>query len=49
MSRDTYDYRRRAISIAKQLNYGIETIVRLKNATTDYEIARIMKTAREEE
>lgn len=47
MSRDTYNYKRRAISIARQLGYKIDTIEKLLKATTDSEIARIMRTARE--
>lgn len=47
MSRDTYNYKRKAISIARQLGYKIDTIEKLLKATTDSEIARIMRTARE--
>ena len=47
MSRETYNYKRTAISTAKELFYPESVILRLKSATTESEIARIMKTARE--
>ena len=49
MSRETYNYKRTAIVIAKQLYYPQSVILRLQSATTESEIARIMRTAREEE
>ena len=47
MSREIYDYKRQAIVIAKQLYYPQSVILRLQSATTESEIARIMKTTRE--
>ena len=47
MSKETYNYKRRAISIAKDFHYPETVISRLKEAQTDGEIARIMKTAKE--
>lgn len=38
-----------AIRIAKQLCYSETTIEKIKNATTESEITRILHTAREEE
>ena len=38
-----------AIRIAKQLCYSETTIEKIKNATSESEITRIMRTAREEE
>ena len=38
-----------AIRIAKQLCYSETTINKIKNATTESEITRILHTAREEE
>ena len=49
MSRETYNYKRTAIAIAKQLYYPKSVILRLQSATTESEIALIMRTAREEE
>ena len=48
MSRETYNYKRTAIRTAKELFYPNSVILRLQSATTESEIARIMKTAREE-
>lgn len=47
MSRETYNYKRTAIATAKDLFYPQSVILRLQSATTESEIARIMKTARE--
>lgn len=47
MSRETYNYKQKAIAAAKQLYYAQSVIERLKAATTETEISRIMKTARE--
>ena len=47
MSKGTYIYKRQAISAAKQLCYPETIILRLRSATTDSEIARIMRIARE--
>ena len=49
MSKETYNYKRNAIRTAKELFYPQSVILRLQSATTESEIARIMKTAREEE
>lgn len=38
-----------AIRIAKQLCYSENVINKIKNATTESEITRILRTAREEE
>lgn len=48
MSREAYNYKRKAIVTAKDLFYPQSVISRLQSATTESEIARIMKTAREE-
>ena len=48
MSKETYNYKRHAISVAKQLQYPQITISRLQSAQTEIEICRIMRTAREE-
>lgn len=47
MSRETYIYKRKAISIAKDFNYPQNVISKLKSAQTESEISRIMKSARE--
>lgn len=47
MSRETYNYKRRAINIAKDLCYPETTVLQLKAAQTESEICRIMQTARE--
>ena len=49
MSRETYNYKRTAIKTARELYYPQSVILRLQSATTESEIARIMKTAREED
>ena len=47
MSREAYNYKRTAIATAKDLFYPQSVILRLQSATTESEITRIMKTARE--
>ena len=47
MSRETYNYKRTAIVTAKDLLYPQSVILKLQSATTESEIARIMRTARE--
>lgn len=47
MSREAYNYKRSAIRAAKDLCYPQNIISRLQSATTESEIARIMRTARE--
>ena len=49
MSRETYNYKRQAIVTARELFYPQSVILRLQSATTEIEIARIMKTARTQE
>ena len=49
MSRETYNYKRTAIKTAKDLFYPESVMLRFQSATTESEIARIMKTAREQE
>ena len=49
MSREAYNYKRQAIATAKDLFYPQSVILRLQSATTENEIARIMKTARTQE
>ena len=49
MSREAYNYKRTAIKTAKELFYPQFVILQLQSATTESEIARIMKTAREQE
>ena len=49
MSREVYNYKRTAIRTAKELLYPNSVILRLQSATTESEIARIMKTARTQE
>ena len=49
MSREEYNYKRIAIATAKDLYYPKSVILRLQSATTESEICRIMKTAREKE
>lgn len=48
MSKETYDYRRKAITAAKDLGYKSYIIERLKAATKESDIERIMATARKE-
>nr|DAG16464.1 MAG TPA: hypothetical protein [Caudoviricetes sp.] len=38
-----------AVRIAKQLCYSENVIEKIKNATTENEVTRILRTAREEE
>lgn len=47
MSKETYNYKCNAIRTAKDLCYPESVILRLKSATTDAEICRIMHSARE--
>ena len=47
MSKETYIYKRQEIAAARELCYPETIILRLHSATTDSEIARIMRTARE--
>ena len=47
MSRELYNYKRFAIKAAKELFYGENIILQLQSATTEKEISKIMKIARE--
>lgn len=47
MSREFYNYKRSVITTAKELSYSESVIEQLKNATTENEMSRIMRTARE--
>lgn len=49
MSREVYDYKRKAITAATDLFYGEKVIKAITQADTVGEIARIMKSAREAE
>ena len=49
MSREIYNYKRTAIATAKDLFYPQSVILRLQSATTENEICRIMRTAREQD
>ena len=49
MSRETYNYKRTAIKTARELFYPESVILRLQSATTENEICRIMRTAREQD
>lgn len=46
MSREMYNYKRKAVRIAKDFKYGDKTIKALSNAKSESEITRILKTAR---
>ena len=48
MSREEYNYKRKAITAAKDLGYKPYIIERLKAATKESDIERIMATARKE-
>lgn len=48
MSRETYNYKRKALVTARELLYPSHVIARIKSATTEYEIERIMVQARKE-
>ena len=45
---DEDSYKNKAIIAAKDLHYGDEVVKKIKAATNDAEIARIMNTARHE-
>nr|DAL62345.1 MAG TPA_asm: hypothetical protein [Caudoviricetes sp.] len=46
MSREMYNYKRKAVRIAKDFRYTMETIKAIANAKTESEISRIMRDAR---
>lgn len=48
MSRNTYNYKRKALVAARDLCYPQHIITRLQSATTETEIERIMIQARKE-
>lgn len=48
MSRELYNYKRRATTAAKDLWYGDDVLAAIDSATTVNEVARIMKKARED-
>lgn len=46
MSKETYNYKRTAITTARDLCYSDEVIMQIHNAKTENEISRIMRDAR---
>ena len=46
MSRETYNYKRTAITTARDLCYSDEVVMQIRNAKTENEISRIMRDAR---
>ena len=48
MSRELYNYKRKATTAAKDLWYGDDVLAAIDHATTVNEVARIMKKARED-
>lgn len=46
MSREMYNYKRTAITTARDLCYSDEVIIQIHNAKTENEISRIMRDAR---
>lgn len=48
MSRELYNYKRRATTAAKDLWYGDDVLAAIDHATTVNEVVRIMKKARED-
>ena len=48
MSRELYNYKRKATVAAKDLWYGDDVLVAIDHATTVNEVVRIMKKARED-
>jgi hypothetical protein len=48
MPKETYNYKRKAITAAKDLGYKPYVIEKLKAATKESDIERIMATARKE-
>lgn len=46
MSRKMYNYKRTAITTARDLCYSDEVIIQIHNAKTENEISRIMRDAR---
>lgn len=48
MSRELYNYKRKATTAARDLWYGDDVLAAIDSATTVNEVARIMKKARED-
>lgn len=48
MSKEMYNYQRKAMTAAKELNYPVLVLDAIKNATSENQILRIMITARHE-
>lgn len=48
MSRELYNYKRKATTAAKDLWYGDDVLAAIDHATTVNEVVRIMKKARED-
>lgn len=46
MSREMYNYKRKAIKVAKDFKYGEIVVNAINNATTISEISRIMRDTR---
>ena len=46
MSREMYNYKRKAIKVAKDFRYGNVVVEAIHNAKTENEISRIMRDAR---
>ncbi len=46
MSREMYNYKRKAVRIAKDYRYTMETIEAIHKAKTENEISNIMRNAR---
>ena len=46
MSKETYNYKRTAITTARDLRYSDEVVMQIRNAKTENEISRIMRDAR---
>lgn len=46
MSREMYNYKRTAITTARDLCYSDEVIIQIHNAKTENEISRIMRDAK---
>ena len=46
MSKEAYNYKRTAITTARDLCYSDEVMIQIHNAKTENEISRIMRDAR---
>lgn len=47
MTKTFYNYKRKAITAARELGYTSEVVDQLKSAKTELEVLRILQTARE--